>query len=86
MSQARSVTATFTLQSSPPPCIVPNVKGKTLAVAENALRQVHCKAGKVTKKYSRVKKGRVISQRPAPGTNLATGAKVDLVLSKGKKP
>jgi hypothetical protein len=86
MSQARSVTATFTLQSSAPICIVPKLKGKKLAAAKSALTQAHCKAGKVTKKFSKVKRGRVISQRPKAGTNLAAGAKVDLVVSKGKKP
>ena len=86
MSQARSVTATFTLQSSAPVCLVPKVKGKTLAAAKSALTQAHCSAGKVTKKFSKVKRGRVISQRPKPGTNLAAGAKVNLVISKGKKP
>jgi hypothetical protein len=86
MSQARSVTATFTLQSSAPVCLVPKVKGKTLAAAKSALTQAHCNAGKVTKKFSTVKKGRVISQKPKPGTNLAAGASVNLVISKGKKP
>ena len=86
MSQARAVSATFTLQSSAPVCLVPRVKGKTLASAKSALAQAHCKAGKVTKKFSKVKKGRVVSQRPKPGTNLAAGAKVNLVISKGRKP
>jgi beta-lactam-binding protein with PASTA domain len=86
MSQARSVTATFTLQSSAPICLVPKVKGKKLSAAKSALTQANCAAGKVTKKFSKVKKGRVISQRPKPGTNLAAGAKVNLVVSKGKKP
>jgi hypothetical protein len=86
MSQARSVTATFTLQGSAPVCLVPKLKGKTLAAARGALTSAHCAAGMVTKKFSRVKKGRVISQRPAQGTSLAAGAKVNLVISKGKKP
>ncbi len=86
MSQARSVSATFTLQSSAPVCLVPKVKGKKLAAARSALSQAHCTVGKVTKKFSKVKKGRVLSQRPKPGTSLAAGAKVNLVVSKGKKP
>jgi hypothetical protein len=86
MSQARSVTATFTLQSSSPICLVPKVKGMKLAAAKSALTQAHCMVGKVTKQFSSVRKGRVISQRPKAGTNLAAGAKVDLVISKGKKP
>jgi hypothetical protein len=86
MSQARSVTATFTLQSSAPVCLVPKVKGKKLAAAKSVLTQAHCTLGKVTKKFSKVKKGRVIVQRPKSGTNLAAGAKVNLVVSRGKKP
>jgi beta-lactam-binding protein with PASTA domain len=86
MSQARSVTATFTLQSSAPVCIVPKVKGKKLAAAKSALTQAHCRVGRVTKKFSKVKKGRVISQRPKPGTNLPAGGKVKLVVSKGRRP
>jgi hypothetical protein len=86
MSQARSVTATFTLQSSAPVCLVPKVRGKKLAAAKSALTRAHCEAGKITKKFSKVKRGRVISQRPKPGTSLAAGAKVNLVISKGKKP
>jgi beta-lactam-binding protein with PASTA domain len=62
------------------------VKGKTLAAARTALTSAHCATGKVTKKFSKVKKGRVISQSPAPGSNLAAGAKVNLAVSKGKKP
>jgi len=80
------VTATFTLQSSGPICLVPKLKGKPLAAAESALTQAHCKTGKVTKKFSTVRRGRVISQSPKPGTNLAAGAKINLVISKGKKP
>ena len=42
--------------------------------------------GAVAKKYSKsVKKGRVISQKPAAGKKLAKGAKVSLVLSRGRK-
>jgi len=42
--------------------------------------------GKVTRKYSKVRKGRVISQRPTTGQQLPAGAKVNLAISKGKKP
>jgi beta-lactam-binding protein with PASTA domain len=33
-----------------------------------------------------VKKGSVISQKPAPGKRLPVGAKVSLVVSKGLRP
>jgi uncharacterized delta-60 repeat protein len=82
MSAARSVSATFNVL-----CVVPKVKGKTLRAAKRALSRAHCSAGKVTKAFSaKVKKGRVISQRPRPGTNLAAGSKVKLKISKGKRP
>jgi hypothetical protein len=83
------VTATFTIPPKPPAqqCSVPKVKGKTLGAAKSALRNAHCSLGKVTKAYSaKVKKGRVISQRPAPGTTMANGSKVKLTVSKGREP
>lgn len=72
--------------TQPAACDVPNVKGKTLAAAKSALGKAHCGTGTVTEKYSKtVKKGRVISQKPAAGQQLAAGTKVDLTVSKGRK-
>jgi hypothetical protein len=84
MSQARSVTATFT-STVKAACIVPKLKGKTVPASKRALTKAHCRAGTVTRRYSSVRKGRVISQRPAPGKHLAVGAKIRLVVSRGKK-
>jgi PASTA domain/Divergent InlB B-repeat domain len=83
MGQAASVAAKFTLK---PACIVPRVKGKKLKVAKRALAKARCKPGKITRKFSKVRKGRVISQKPKPGKHLPASAKVNLVISKGKKP
>jgi beta-lactam-binding protein with PASTA domain len=83
MSQAQSLTATFV---GKPVCVVPKVKGKKLRAAKRALVRAHCRPGKVTRRYSRIRRGRVISQRPRPGKHLKPGAKVRLVVSKGKKP
>jgi beta-lactam-binding protein with PASTA domain len=45
-----------------------------------------CRLGKVRRAYSRkVRKGRVISQKPRPGKRLADGAKVSVVVSRGRK-
>jgi uncharacterized delta-60 repeat protein len=67
-------------------CVVPKVKGKMLAAARRAIVKAHCAVGKVTKAFSpTVKKGRVISQTPKPGTKLAAGSRVTLRVSKGKK-
>ena len=67
-------------------CVVPKLEGKLLSAAKSALRAAHCGLGTVTKAYSaRVKAGRVVSQKPGPRTHLKAGAKVNLVLSKGKR-
>jgi uncharacterized repeat protein (TIGR01451 family) len=68
------------------PCIVPNVKGRLLPAARRALARARCKAGEVTRRYSRkVEKGRVVSQDEAPGTRLDPGTSVDLVVSRGRR-
>jgi hypothetical protein len=83
MSQARSVTVKFTRVR----CVVPKLKGKRLRAAKRALANAHCKPGKITKAYSKVvKRGLVLSQRPKPGKHSPAGARVNLTVSKGKKP
>jgi PASTA domain-containing protein len=68
-------------------CRVPRVTGKPLRAARGALAKANCRVGKLTRAYSgRVKKGRVISQRPRPGTRLPSRGKVRLVLSRGRRP
>ena len=67
-------------------CVVPSVKGKPLAVAELAIARAHCRTGRVTAAWSqRVAKGRVVAQRPAPGTRLASRGRIDLVVSRGRR-
>jgi PKD domain/PASTA domain len=69
-----------------PPCVVPSVVGKTLAAAKAALRRGHCRTGQVTRRRSAVvRKGRVLAQTPAPGRRLANGARINLVVSRGKR-
>jgi beta-lactam-binding protein with PASTA domain len=82
MNHARSVTAKFTRA----PCVVPKLRGEVLDAAKRALLKAHCKPGRITNMYSRVvRRGRVISQKPKSGTHSPPGAKVNLVISKGKK-
>jgi uncharacterized delta-60 repeat protein len=67
-------------------CVVPRVKGKILVAARRAIVKAHCSVGKVTRAFSsKVKKGRVISQKPQAGKRLGAGSKVKLMVSKGKK-
>jgi hypothetical protein len=71
----------------PPICVVPPVQRLLLATARTRLLAAHCSAGTITRRFSRtVGKGRVISQAAAPGKRLATGAVVNLVVSKGRAP
>jgi hypothetical protein len=68
------------------PCVVPAVVGKPLAAAKAAIRRSHCRTGRITRAYSStVPKGRVLSQRPAPGRRLANDARVNLVVSRGRR-
>ncbi len=66
-------------------CVVPRLARATLPVARVAVRAGGCTVGRVTRKYSRVRKGRVIAQRPKAGTRLPAGASVALVLSRGPR-
>jgi hypothetical protein len=67
-------------------CVVPRLQGKTLRAAKRGLNAHSCSLGKVRHSFSTgVKKGRVISEKPKPGRRLRHGAKVDLVLSKGRR-
>jgi Pro-kumamolisin, activation domain/IPT/TIG domain/PASTA domain len=78
---ALTVTAKFALKN----CVVPNVRGASFSAAKRALQAHFCSAGKIKHALSsRVKKGRVISQNPKPGSHLRHGGKVSLTVSEGK--
>jgi hypothetical protein len=67
-------------------CVVPKVRGKTLRAARAAIVRSRCRLGRVERRFSsRVKTGRVVSQRPRAGARLAANARVHVVLSKGKR-
>jgi Ca2+-binding RTX toxin-like protein len=67
-------------------CVVPNVKGKTVAKAKAALKARRCAAGKIKQVFSgKVKKGRVIAQSKRPGTRHPRNTKVNLTVSKGAR-
>jgi Ca2+-binding RTX toxin-like protein len=69
-----------------PGCVVPRLQGKTLVAARRALTKSRCRAGKVKLSYSaRVRRGRVIAQRPGAGKRLSAGARVNLTVSRGAK-
>jgi hypothetical protein len=81
----QAITATFTFRPTSKPCVVPKVKGKTLRKAKLSIRAHSCTVGKVRRAGSRtVKNGHVIAQKPSPGRRLKHGARVNLVVSKGR--
>jgi hypothetical protein len=66
-------------------CLVPRVTGKRLRAARTAIRKARCSVGSIRRAFSaKVKAGRVISQKPRPGTRLPTGSAVKLTVSRGK--
>lgn len=74
------------VQDTKESCKVPNVKKLTLAAAKRELKAGDCAVGKV--KYAaspKLKKGLVISQSQRPGKTLKAGAKINLVVSRGKR-
>jgi hypothetical protein len=66
----------------PPRCVVPKLAGKTLKAAKTVLRRAHCAVGKVTRKTSTRKAGRVLKQAAKPGSRLRSGSKVALVIAR----
>jgi hypothetical protein len=81
---APSVSRTFAIAI--PACRVPNVRGKSLASAKRALALSHCRTGKVRYGYSAKRKGVVIAQSSSPGRVRPAGSKIDLVVSRGRRP
>jgi hypothetical protein len=74
---------------TPGVCRVPNLKGKTLPVAKRTIARAQCRVGRLRRAYSTtVKRGRVVLQKPKPGTLLPKLGlkKINLVVSRGRRP
>jgi len=69
----------------PVPCLVPKLKGKTVTKARTSLRNAHCTLGHVSYAHSRVRRGRIASQRPHAGATRPHGTKVSVVVSRGQR-
>ena len=66
-------------------CQVPNVIGKTLRTAKVKIAGATCRLGRVRHRTSaRASRGHVLSQRPAAGTSLPNGGRVNLVVSRAR--
>jgi beta-lactam-binding protein with PASTA domain len=76
----------FVIRGVAPSCTVPRLRGLTIAVAKRTLTKRGCALGRVSRAYSRrVRRGRIVGQRPAPGLRLRRGAKVAVVVSRGRR-
>jgi PASTA domain len=81
------------LPTSPPPptanrgsCVVPGLKGKTVAQARSLLRARRCALGRVTRTYSaRVRRGKIAAQSRRAGARLRRGTRVNVVVSRGRR-
>jgi hypothetical protein len=79
-------SAVSVLLNTPGLCNVQRVGGLALTAAKQKLARVNCRAGKVRRAYSkRVKKGRVISQKPRFGALRRGSSRVSLVVSRGER-
>ena len=66
-----------------PHCTVPALRGVQLAAAKHRVLGARCTVSAVMRKHSSVRKGRVVSVVPRPGTVLADGTGVLLMVSSG---
>jgi hypothetical protein len=79
--------------SPPPPtvvatvrrCVVPNVHAMLLRKARKAIASASCSVGRVRLAWSRKRRGTVIAESPRPGTRAVSGARVNLVVSRGRR-
>jgi hypothetical protein len=72
--------------AGPPVCLVFDLRRKMLKQAKRLLKSGRCRLGRVRSSYSgKVRRGRVIKQRPAPGTELPLNSRVTLTISRGPK-
>jgi hypothetical protein len=78
--ESRSGTASLVV---PQVCRVPRLRGKTFRGARKSLNGARCRLGKVTHRHAKVKKGKIISERPAAGSIFPSGTKVSITVSLG---
>jgi predicted NUDIX family NTP pyrophosphohydrolase len=79
------VNTVSVLINTPGLCTVQGVLRKTVPAAKRTIARANCRVGRIRRAYSTLKRGRVISQEPKPGTVLPGGGKVNFVVSRGRK-
>jgi hypothetical protein len=63
-------------------CVVPRLKGRTLASAKRLLTRAGCRLGKVSKRRSSHRRGTVLTQSKAPGRKVLRGTRVAVTLAR----
>jgi PASTA domain len=87
-SASAASVGTDVVRSAPPRprCVVPNVRGKSVAQARRMLRARRCSLGRVTRAYSSsVRMGKIIRQNRRPSARLPRGTRVNVVVSRGRR-
>ena len=69
----------------PPKCKVPRVVGKKLPTARRMITRARCRVGRVRQIRSLKPRGRIVKQSPRWGITRPRGARVSLVVSRGKR-
>jgi DNA-binding beta-propeller fold protein YncE len=87
-SDVATIDQQVTIQPAPEPavanCVVPDLVKKKKKKANKKLAEANCTLGKVKKKESsKVPKGKIIKQKPKPGTVLPAGSPVKIKVSTG---
>jgi serine/threonine-protein kinase len=83
---AKGSVVTIKVSSGVAPVVVPDVVGDDATSASNQLGQAGLKTQTTQQSSETVAQGRIISQTPAAGTQLAKGSTVNLVVSSGPPP
>jgi hypothetical protein len=72
---------------TPPACVVPGYGGVTLTTVEHRIAANHCTLGAVHYMWDRfVRRGRVVGLSHPPGTHLANATRVNIWISRGRRP
>lgn len=66
-------------------CVVPRLRGATLAVARSRIGRAGCSVGAVRRTRNRLRRGRVVSQTPAAGRRVSLRGRVNVTLSRGRR-
>jgi subtilisin family serine protease len=66
-------------------CVVPRVTGRTVAAARRLLAARHCTLGRTTRAYFTGRRGRIVRQSRRPGAHLRSGARIHVIVSRGRR-